>query len=146
VILADTNFWLAISLSKHEFHGVARHWFDQQQEDHSVFFCRSTQLSFLRLLTTDGVTRLYGIPPLTNVAAWTVYDGVRSDHRCGFANEPGSIESHWKHFAQRDSSSPKLWMDAYLAAFAMTGGLKLVTTDKAFAQFKELDAIILSHV
>ncbi len=145
MILADTNFWLALSLSAHEFHGVARHWFDQQRVDHSVLFCRFTQLSVLRLLTTDGVMRLYGVPPLTNTASWAMYDEIRSDHRSGFAEEPGTIELLWKRYGKRDSSSPKMWMDTYLAAFALAGGHKFVTTDKAFAQFKELDAIILSN-
>jgi predicted nucleic acid-binding protein len=35
-------------------------------------------------------------------------------------------------------------MDAYLAAFAITGGYQLVTTDKAFKQFKGLNLLILS--
>ena len=32
-----------------------------------------------------------------------------------------------------DSVSPKMWMDAYLAAFAETAGLTLVTFDRALA-------------
>jgi predicted nucleic acid-binding protein len=34
-------------------------------------------------------------------------------------------------------------MDAYLAAFALAGGLQLVTTDIAFGQFKGLKSIVL---
>jgi toxin-antitoxin system PIN domain toxin len=144
VILADTNFWLALSLSKHDFHQAAHEWFDAQSTAGSVLFCRSTQQSFLRLLTTDGVMRLYGIPPLANAAAWAVYDGFRADRRCGFVKEPGDIEAPWKRYASRGSTSPKLWMDAYLAAFATAAGHRVVTTDKGFKQFKDLDSIILS--
>jgi predicted nucleic acid-binding protein len=35
-------------------------------------------------------------------------------------------------------------MDAYLAAFALVGGYQLVTSDKAFKQFKELDLLVLT--
>jgi predicted nucleic acid-binding protein len=35
-------------------------------------------------------------------------------------------------------------MDAYLAAFAITAGLRLVTTDTAFRQFAGLDHLILA--
>jgi predicted nucleic acid-binding protein len=34
-------------------------------------------------------------------------------------------------------------MDAYLAAFAMAGGLQLVTTDKDFKQFNGLNLVVL---
>jgi hypothetical protein len=34
-------------------------------------------------------------------------------------------------------------MDAYLAAFAMSGQQQLVTTDKGFKQFKGLDLLVL---
>ena len=40
-------------------------------------------------------------------------------------------------------ASPKLWMDAYLAAFAIAAKQQLVTTDKAFRQFKDLDLLVL---
>ncbi len=35
------------------------------------------------------------------------------------------------------------WADAYLAAVAITGGYRLVTTDKVFKQFKGLNALVL---
>lgn len=41
-------------------------------------------------------------------------------------------------------TSPKLWMDAYLAAIAITGGFQLLTTDQGFKQFAGLDLILLT--
>jgi len=35
-------------------------------------------------------------------------------------------------------------MDAYLAAFALSGAHQLVTTDRAFKQFKGLDLLVLT--
>jgi predicted nucleic acid-binding protein len=36
-------------------------------------------------------------------------------------------------------------MDAYLAAFALTGGYRMVTTDAAFKQFRGLDLRLLGR-
>lgn len=40
-------------------------------------------------------------------------------------------------------ASPKVVMDAYLAAFAVAGGYRLVTLDRAFVQFKGLEQDVL---
>jgi uncharacterized protein len=141
--LADSNIWLALALSKHEFHPAARTWLAAQGR-HEALFCRSTQQSFLRLLTTTAVLAPYRIPPLSNKAAWSVYEGLRGDERISWVEEPSGLEGIWKKLAGGLKASPKLWMDAYLAAFAMAGGHQLVTTDKGFKQFKGLDLLVLS--
>ncbi len=141
--LADSNFWLALALSGHSLHKSAATWLADQSPKDPVAFCRSTQQSFLRLLSTSAVLSPYGIPPLTNADAWRAYEGLLADRRIAFAHEPPGLELRWKALAARTSSSPKLWMDAYLAAFAIAGGHKLITTDMAFKQFKGLDVVIL---
>lgn len=50
----------------------------------------------------------------------------------------------WKQLAAGRQNSPKLWMDAYLAAFAITGDLTLVSTDRGFKQSKELELVVLA--
>ena len=82
---------------------------------------------------------------MSNKAAWSVYYGLRADERITWAEEPSGLEATWKKFAEGSKASPKLWMDAYLAAFAMAGGYQLVTTDKAFKQFKGLDLLVLAN-
>ena len=77
MLLADSNVWLALALSKHVFHAPVRAWLGEQAPREALY-CRSTQQSFLRLLTTRAVLAPYGIPPLTNQAAWSVYDGLRA--------------------------------------------------------------------
>jgi toxin-antitoxin system PIN domain toxin len=110
-----------------------------------VLFCRSTQQSFLRLLTTSAVLAPYGIPALSNKAAWSAYEGFRADKRIAWVDEPPGLETHWKKLGSGKIPSPKLWMDAYLAAFALAGGYQIVSTDKAFKQFKRLDLIVLAN-
>jgi toxin-antitoxin system PIN domain toxin len=142
--LCDTNVWLALALSAHIHHESARDWLATQAEPGSVRFCRATQQTFLRLLTNEAVLAPYGNPPLTNAAAWQAYEALLADERIVFtAEEPEGLEPRWKAFALRDTASPKLWMDAYLAAFAISGGDRLVTTDAAFKQFEGLDIVVL---
>jgi uncharacterized protein len=141
--LPDTNVWLALSLSMHTHHAAAVKWLNAESKPDSLIFCRSTQQSFMRLLTTVGVMSLYGIEPLTNKEAWATYESFIADDRILFRPEPPGLENIWKKFAARRTASPKLWMDAYLAAFAISSGAQLVTTDKAFTQFAGLDAKVI---
>src|SRR5690348_17099764 len=112
--LADSNVWLALTLSKHSFHQAARAWFAELTSDDTVLFCRSTQQSYLRLLTTAQVLTPYGNPPLTNSQAWALYQKWLGIEGVQFVNEPAGIEDCWKSLASRPTASPKLWMDAYL--------------------------------
>ena len=60
--------------------------------------------------------------------------------------EPPGTVALWHRLAARDTASPKLWMDAYLAAFAVGGGLSLVSLDYDFKSFEKqgLDLILLN--
>jgi len=67
-----------------------------------------------------------------------------TDPRIGFADEPAGIEPQWRGFSQGSTFSPNVWNDAYLAAFAVTGGFELVTFDKGFARYPSLSHTLLS--
>jgi toxin-antitoxin system PIN domain toxin len=145
VNLCDSNVWLALALSGHAHHGLARDWLDAVDETSTVLFCRATQQSFLRLLTNAAVLAPYGNLPLTNREAWQAYEALLADYRIVLrAEEPGGLEPRWKELARRDDASPKLWMDAYLAAFALAAGCRMVTTDAAYRQFAGLDLLLLT--
>jgi uncharacterized protein len=144
VLLCDSNIWLALALSGHAFHPAVSAWLESIEAPASVAFCRATQQSFLRLLTNAAVLAPYGNPPLTNQQAWTAYEALLADFRIAFLEEePAGLEARWQQLTRRNTASPKLWMDGYLAAFALAGGHRLVTTDRAFAQFSGLDLLIL---
>jgi uncharacterized protein len=143
LVLCDSNVWLALVLSRHVHHAVARGWFEAIQDPASVFFCRATQQTLLRLLTSSAVLGPYGNPPLTNREAWQVYAALLADDRIVLTEEPIGLEARWRSLASRDTASPKLWMDAYLAAFALAGGYRMATTDAAFKQFRGLDLELL---
>ncbi len=80
---------------------------------------------------------------LSNTEAWRTFETIAQDSRIAFAPEPPDLDETWKSFALRKTSSPKLWMDAYLAAFAVCSGYQLVTADKVFTQFKGLEIHLL---
>jgi toxin-antitoxin system PIN domain toxin len=146
VDLCDSNVWVALALSKHAHHSAAREWLDSVRAPASAVFCRATQQAFLRLLTNASVLGAFGNAPLTNRQAWDAYEALLADDRVGFrVEEPAGLDVHWKRFALRGTASPKLWMDAYLAAFAVAGGYRLVTNDRAFSQFRGLEVELLGE-
>lgn len=144
--LCDSNVWLALALSKHVHHRAAREWFEAVPDPRSVSFCRATQQTFLRLLTNASVLSPYGNPPLTNRLAWQAYAALLADDRVAYrSEEPAGLEALWRRFAVRETASPKIWMDGYLAAFALAAGYRMVTTDAAFRQFRGLDLELLGE-
>jgi predicted nucleic acid-binding protein len=87
-----------------------------------------TQMGLLRLLTNKSVM---GADVLSSREAWRTYRTILSDERIQYAPEPFSLEPEWRRMTAQDRPMPKIWTDAYLAAFARTGGMQLVTLDRA---------------
>lgn len=86
---------------------------------------------------------VYGNAPLSNTDAWAAYEAFIADDRVAFHPEPHGLNPIWKKLAARRTSSPKLWMDGYLAAFALTSGAQLVTIDSAFQQAGGIDVLVI---
>ncbi len=144
MVLCDSNVWLALALSRHVHHAATRKWFEAVEVAASIHFCRATQQTLLRLLTNPSVLSPYGNLPLTNRQAWESYETLLADDRIVLREEePAGLETHWQRLAVCDTASPKIWMDAYLAAFALAGGYRMVTTDAAFKQFRGLKLEVL---
>jgi hypothetical protein len=123
----DSNVWLALIWSRHVHSERARSWFATATEE-QFFFCRFTQLTVLRLLTTESVL---GKETKSMTEAWALWDRVWADPRIAFLPEPDHLEEEFRSRSRSSSRSPKLWADAYLLAFAAASGLKLVTFDRA---------------
>lgn len=131
--LPDVNYWLALAFEAHAHHPLAKAWFDKAS-DQSVF-CRLTQLGFLRLATNP---KAFGDEAVTLVDAWRLYDALITDPRIVFVDEPPNLPLLWRGFTQRQAYSPKVWNDAYLAAFAISAGYGLTTFDQGFKQYNGL--------
>ncbi|TLD68367.1 hypothetical protein FEM03_22960 [Phragmitibacter flavus] len=141
--LCDLNVFIAGALATHTQHASAKIFFDHLSEGDSVEFCRATQIGFLRLLT-QKIAPDY--TPLSNrgsreaLAQWLVLPYVH------IAPEPIGIEALWLQLSDRETPSPKVWMDAWLAAFAICSRMRLVTFDQGFERYRPngLDLLILT--
>ncbi|MFT4165548.1 MAG: PIN domain-containing protein [Microlunatus sp.] len=142
--LPDTNIWLALTLDWHPAHSPARRWWERLSDIDRVVMCRPVQLSTLRLLTTRAVFTAGGVEPLTNTQAWAVMDEIVADRRveCRVL-EPRGTEELWRAASDISSSSPKMWMDAYLSGWARAAGATLVTSDHALARAHNGAAVLL---
>ncbi|HKB99686.1 MAG TPA: TA system VapC family ribonuclease toxin [Terriglobales bacterium] len=134
----DANVWLALAWSRHVHSERARSWFEQADEE-QFFFCRFTQITVLRLLTTD---QIMGKDAKTMSEAWSLWDRIWADTRIAFLPEPDDLEKEFRLRSRLPSRSPKVWADAYLLAFAAVGGVKLVTFDRAL-QTRGVDVLVL---
>jgi toxin-antitoxin system PIN domain toxin len=123
----DANVWLALLWSRHIHSEKANEWFERSSEE-KFFFCRITQITVLRLLTTAAVM---GNDVKRMHQAWELWDKVCADDRIEFLSEPEAIELEFRRLSALRSSSPKVWVDIYLSAFASAAGLKLITFDRA---------------
>lgn len=133
-------------IGTHPHHRAVAEWFEIIGEREAVWFCRPTQQGLLRLLSVQAVMTPYGEPARTNNEAWAIYDALAADERIALQwREPEDLNERWRRFSSRPSASPKLWMDAYLAAFAAASNATLVTFDRAFRQFNGLDVLILGE-
>lgn len=141
--LVDSNVWVALAITDHIFHRLARDWFYALPLANRAVFCRSTQQTFLRLLSTPTIFQPYALPAPSNQQAWATYEQWSSEGRVSFVEEPPGLDAQWQILSARPTSSPKLWMDSYLAAFAIAGGYQLVTLDAGFRQFAGLDLVVL---
>jgi len=139
MLLLDVNVWLALTFDSHFHHPPAKTWFDNLAND-VCFFCRFTQLGFLRLATNSAI---FGKHALTLPKAGQKYDVSLTASRISVADDPASIEAPWRAFTQARSFSPKIWNDAYLAAFSIVGNFEFVTFDKGFSQFPGMICTIL---
>jgi uncharacterized protein len=139
-LLPDVNVWTAINLGLHSHHSVAIAWFNALDEQTSLIFCRQTQMGFFRLLTSETIC---GDETLTMRQCWKLYEEWIASGSAELWTEPHGLEVAFARNTLRDQRSPKLWNDAYLAAFAETTGLPLVTFDKALARASK-SSILLS--
>jgi uncharacterized protein len=118
----DFNVWLALLWGRHIHSEKARQWFEHSGEE-QFFFCRFTQLTVLRLVTTESVM---GKDVRSMSQAWELWDKVWADPRIAFLPEPEGLESEFRARSRLSSKPPKVWADAYILSFAIVAGLKVL--------------------
>ena len=143
--LFDSNVWVALTFDAHPAHRAAIETFARASKRRPACFCRATQQSFLRLASTPAMLRVYGVIGLTNDNALSTYEALSASPAVGYREEPVGIKTLWPEMGRRATASPRVWMDSYLAAFAMAGGMTMVTLDDDFNAFKTrgLDLVLI---
>lgn len=142
--LCDLNVFLAGAVEIHTGHEAAKVFFRGLSQGDTVEICRATEIGFLRLLTRKIAD---GFEPVSNRAArealgeWLALPYVK------VAPEPAGIEVLWPRLADREVPAPKVWMDAWLAAFAIRARMRLVTFDQGFERYRSdgLDLLVLEE-
>ncbi len=141
--LLDANVWLALAVGDHFHHAAAKEWFDNQSES-SCAFCRVTQMAFLRHLTNSRIIGQTNVR--SQAAAWLDYEALSNDPRIVYLEEPTGAGAQFKQRTQSPHPSHAGWTDAYLAAFAKTLGLGIVTFDADFSNMPDLKVTTLGVV
>jgi uncharacterized protein len=126
-LFPDINVWVALTYEGHAHHTTAVGWFGSVDGSSSLTFCRFTQLGLLRLLTARAVM---GDEVMSQPEAWSAYDRWQQDERVDFMDEPPGLEQRFRTLTRLRTPATKHWADSYLAAFAATGQLTLVTFDR----------------
>jgi predicted nucleic acid-binding protein len=72
-----------------------------------------------------------------------MYESWRSKKGISLQPDPDGVEERLAHFVRLGIVIPRLWTDAYLAAFAISARLRLVTFDKDYKSFPGLNLLLL---
>jgi len=133
--LCDVNVLLALVTNRHSLHGLAARWAESIPAGGAVL-CRVAQMGLLRLLNNPAVMKEEA---LETAGCWSVWHRLLEDERFRFApEEPPGVDADFERFTGGRAYSPRLWTDAYLAAYAHAGQLTLVTFDQGFRGFPGL--------
>ena len=123
--LLDINTWIALTVETHPHHRAARDWYEKiALTSGDLVFCLPTELGFLRLVTQAAVMSQCAAEPMSNAEAVEFLSNVYNDPAVSHADEPAGTRNLWLQLANRRDPAPNIWMDAYLAAFAVNLGAR----------------------
>lgn len=135
-LLSDVNVMLALVAQRHASHEEVKAWWQTLPPAETIYIARPVQTGLLRLLCTEAVM---GEDTLSLPGAWAVYATLLASGRFAMVLESPGLDAAWERLCRPFGRSPKVVMDTYLAAFALSGGYRLATLDRAFAQFPKLE-------
>ena len=138
--LPDLNVWLALATRDHFHHQQALNYWEHQAAEH-VHLCTVTALGLVRLLSQ---------PKLMGPAVQTTYEA--SAILQSLCQQPGvslaiPASDGWDVFHQlmrEGNLTTRLCTNAYLAALAISNGWRLVSFDRDFERFGDLQRLPLN--
>jgi toxin-antitoxin system PIN domain toxin len=133
------NVWFALLVRQHQHHRMARKWFDALAPTEAGM-CRIVELALMRLLANPSIL---GEHAISLARGWRLLEEFAADERVEFLHQPEDLPTLFPPLLNYAAPTGKLVADAYLAAFAISGSLRLVTLDRGFRQYRGLQAEIL---
>ena len=138
--LCDVNVLLALVTDRHTHHVDAVRWLGGVSPSEAVV-CRIVQMGLLRLLNNPAVMKE---EVLAADACWALWRRLLKDERVRFVpDEPPGLDAVFERFISGRAFTPRVWTDAYLAAYAHINGLTLVTFDQGSRTFSGLSCEVL---
>lgn len=129
--LLDGSVWLPLSAPDHVHHSRAlRYWEEESAEE--LAFCRVTALALLRHLTNPHIL---GDVALDGPGAWQALAMWLAVPRVRLLSEPPGVDELLAHWGATMDIRGGTWTDAYLAAFAVARGCRLVAFDGDFSRY-----------
>ncbi len=149
--LQDVNVWFALAVREHPHHAAASRYWQQRFQSHldsgqwvawpCMAFRRISMLGLVRLLCQP---KAMGSGALSAADSLKVYQGVVSVPGIALMPEPEGLDAAYAALIDAPSAlPPRSLTDAYLAAFAQTAQLRLVTFDRDFKRFSGTSIEIL---
>ena len=130
--LIDVNVIIPIIIQQHTKSESAVDWWDPLPTRH-VVLSLPVRMATLRLLTNPKIMGEDVLPPED---AWRIWSRFSKDERTREDyGSPEGLDTYWLSNVLGRVPTPKLWTDAWLAAFAETSGLEMVTFDQDFRSF-----------
>lgn len=137
--LPDVNVWVAFSAPNHVGRRRAEEYWRAEAADHAVFNA-ITMLGFVRVCSRAPI---FDGAVLSPAESWSIYLGWRARSEVTYLREPARCNLVLHRLLGKGIVSAATWTDAYLAAFAIAGGLRLVSFDGDFRRFPGLNFLYL---
>ena len=138
--LLDIIVWVALANPDHIHHAAAQTYWHRTARD-NLWFCRHTMIGMMRLLCQPAFMNQRVLTP---TQAFEAYQHTRAQTRVGMLVDVADLETVWLDLAKKVQWPPRMWPDAYLAAFAIAGNLRLTSFDGDFSRFPGLDWLHLT--
>ncbi|MDR7435334.1 MAG: PIN domain-containing protein [Armatimonadota bacterium] len=137
--LLDASVWVALSAPDHVHYSRARRYWDEEAAD-ELAFCRVTALALLRHLTNP---RILGSAALDGAAAWRALETWLAMPRTIWLGEPPGLDDLLRRWSGELDLRAGHWTEAYLAAFALASGCRLVAFDDDFRRYPGVEFLHL---
>lgn len=132
--LPDINVWIALSAPDHEHRARAdRYWHEEAAPRLAI-----TTVTMLGIARVCSAAPIFAGHALTPGAAWGAIQGWLGYSQVAYLYEPEGCRNRLDALVSAGLVTHRTWTDAYLAAFAMAAGLRLVSFDSDFRRFPDL--------